>query len=90
MISPRTIGVFMIGCGAILLTIAFERYYSVVQTAKAIAEQIEGVEFESVAMPTVSAVCGFAGVVLLAAGLRMLFESRHANKPDDGLLSSER
>lgn len=88
MVSFRTLGVFMIACGALLLTVAIERYYSAVQTAKAIAERLDGIEFESVALPNVSMVCGFAGVMLLIAGARMLFESRHSSEPaaDDRLL----
>ena len=85
MISVRTIGVFLIACAAICLTIAAERYYSAVQTATAIAEQIEGVEFESASLPTVSIVCGLVGIVMLVAGVRLLIdalsrktEKRHA------------
>lgn len=88
MVSARTVGIFLIACGAILLTVALERYYSAVETAKAIADQLEGIEFNSVAMPWESSVCGLAAIVLLVAGARTLFESRHLDKPkDDGLLS---
>ena len=87
MISPRTVGIFMIACAAICLTIAIERYYSAVATAKAIAERLEGIEFASVEPPRVSYVCGFTGVILLVAGLRLLFESRHHSKSEEGLLT---
>ena len=91
MVSARTIGIFLIAAGAILFTVAMERYNSAVTTAKAIADQIEGMEFESVGMPLVSSVCGLAAIVLLVAGAKVLFDSRHLDKPknpaEDGLLS---
>jgi len=91
MISIRTIGVFMIVCAAICLTIAIERYYSAIQTAEALAEILDGIEFESVSMPTVTKVCGFVGILLLVGGLRMLFDSLRGQKDqdhEDGLLKS--
>ena len=87
MIALRTIAIFMIACSAICFAIAFERYYSAVATAKAIADRIEGVEYVAVKMPRASYVCGFTGVVLLIAGLRLLFESRHRVSSNDALLT---
>ena len=88
MISARTIGVFLIACAGICVTIAIERYYSSVATAEAIAEQLEGVEFDSVSLPMVSKVCGFAGLVMLVAGGKLVVDSltSKTNNPDDGLL----
>jgi len=76
MISMRTIAIFLIACSAILFVIAVQKYYNAVATAKAIAERIEGVEFESAGLPVETSVCGLAGVMLLVAGVALLFESR--------------
>ena len=76
MISKQTIAIFLIACSAILFVIAVQKYYNTVATAKAIADRIQGVEFESAAIPIETCVCGFAGVMLLVAGVMLLFESR--------------
>lgn len=81
----------MIACGAICLTIAFERYYSAVQTAKAFADLFEGIEFSSVSIPMVSKVCGVAGVVMLVAGILLLFDTfkgKSEQNDQDGLLKN--
>ena len=83
MVSIRTIAIFLIACSAILFVIAVQKYYNAVATAKAVADQIEGIEFESTALPIETSVCGFAGVMLLVAGLRLLFESRRAVKENE-------
>jgi hypothetical protein len=84
----RSIGALMLACSAICLIIAIQKYVNAVTTAKAIAEAIDGVEFESVALPIETKVCGLAGVVLLVSGVRLLFESfRRREKPVDGMLS---
>lgn len=77
MISMRTIAVFLIACSAILITIAIQKYSNAVATAKAVAEHLQGIELESVTMPIETTVCGFAGILMLVAGVRLLFESRH-------------
>ena len=82
MVSMRTIAVFLIACSAILLTIAVQKYLNAVETAEAIAEHLEGIEFESVSLPIESSVCGFFAILMFAAGVRLLFESRHHNKSD--------
>jgi len=79
MVSIRTIAVFLIACSAILFVIAFQKYYNTVLTAQAIAEQIEGIEFESVGVPIETGVCGFVGVLLLVAGVKLLLDSRGGN-----------
>ena len=83
--SHRTLGAFMIACAAICIIIAVQTYTNAVTTASAIAELIDGVEFESVEPPLVSYVTGICGVVLLVAGARVLFESTRKPKTD-GLL----
>ena len=89
MVSIRTIAIFLIACSAIMFVIAFQKYYNAVETAKAIAGQIEGVEFEAVGMPVETSVCGFVGVLLLVAGARLLFESgRRRTKDEPSLLNS--
>jgi len=81
----RSTGIFAVACPVICFIIAIERYVSKVTTAKAIADQIEGFEFESVATPIETMVAGLAGVVLLIIGLRLTFES--LRKPEkDGLI----
>ena len=77
MVSMRTIAVFLIACSAILMTIAVQKYINAVETAKAIAERIPGMEFDSVSLPIESSVCGFFAILMFAAGVRLLFESRH-------------
>lgn len=79
----RSIGAFTLACSLICFIIAFERYQSAVRSAKAIAAAIDGVEFESTRLPTVSVVAGLAGVALLVAGVRLLFESRRAHKAEN-------
>ena len=89
MISPRTVAVFVIASAALCLTIAVERYYATVRTAKAVAEQIRGFEIDSVGIPRETIVCGLAGIVLLVAGANLLFESFRGGKKatnEDGLL----
>ena len=90
MVSMRTIAIFLIACAAILFAIAIQKYYSAVETAKAVADQIQGVEFDSVALPIESNVCGFIGILMLVAGTKLLFESRHhsnqGKEPGDSLL----
>ena len=76
MVSMRTIAIFLIACSAILFVIAVQKYYSAIATAQAIAERIEEIEFESAGLPIETTVCGLAGVMLLVAGLRLLYESR--------------
>ena len=76
MVSLRTIAIFLIACSAILFVIAVQKYYNTIATAKAVADRIQGVEFESAAMPIETSVCGFAGVMLLVAGVTLFFESR--------------
>ena len=77
----------MLACSAICLIIAIQKHVNAVTTAKTIADSIDGVEFESVAMPIETKVCGLAGVILLVAGVKMLFESRQNRNPADGLLT---
>ena len=88
MVSMRTIAVFLIACSAILLTIAIQKYLNAVETAEAIAEHLEGIEFESVSLPIESSVCGFVAVLMFVAGVRLLFESRHGkgNQPKESSL----
>ena len=86
--SQRSIGIFLLACSAICLTIAIQNYISEVQTAKAIADLIEEVEFESVRMPIETIVCGLVGIMLLVAGARLLFESMRKPKSDSGKLLS--
>ena len=83
MISKRTIAIFLIACSAILFVIAVQKYYNTVATAKAIAERIQGVEFESAALPIQTSVCGLAGVMLLVAGVTLLFGSRRHNAVEE-------
>ena len=82
----RSTGLFLLACSAICLIIAIERYQSAVLTAKTIAEQLDGIEFESVGVPLVSIVMGFVAVVLFAAGIRLVFESRASDSEPTGML----
>jgi putative Mn2+ efflux pump MntP len=79
----RTIGVFALACSAICFIIAIERYYSAVKTAEEVAERM-GLELESIGTPTESLVSGFASVLLLIIGTRLVFES--IQKPKDAEL----
>ena len=71
----RSIGVFMIVCSVICVLIAYERYSTAKETAKAVAERLDGVEFVSVGWPTTSIFAATLGVVLLIAGLKCLADS---------------
>jgi len=84
MVSLRTIAVFLIACSAIMFVIAYQKYYNAIETAKAIAGQIEGVEFESVGVPIETSVCGFVGVLLLVAGAKLLLASVRKRDANDG------
>jgi uncharacterized membrane protein len=77
---------FLLACSAICLIVAIERYQSAVFTAKAVAAQLDGVEFESVGIPLISAVMGFVSVVFCVAGMRLLFEHRRAENQPKGML----
>ena len=71
----RSIGVFMIVCSVICVLIAYERYSTAKATAKAIAEELEGVEFVSVGWPVTSIFAATLGVVLLVAGVKCVADS---------------
>ncbi|MGB1928107.1 MAG: hypothetical protein ACPHO8_02285 [Mariniblastus sp.] len=80
----RTIGVFLLGCAVICFLIAWERYYSAVQTAQEIARAITEIEYESVSMPIETTVSGLLGVALAVAGIVLITEYvRGKSKPDD-------
>jgi uncharacterized membrane protein len=82
----RSTGVFLICCSAICLIVAVERYQSAVVTGRKIADQLEGIEFESVGIPLVSTVMGFVAIVFLVAGIRLLLESRKSKIQTEPLL----
>ncbi len=89
MVSMRTIAIFLIACSAILFVIAVQKYNNAIATAKAIADRIQGIEFESAGVPIETSVCGLAGVMLLVAGLILLLESfrqRGTKKDERSLL----
>lgn len=88
--TSRSAGLFLLACAAICLIVAIQKYQSAVTTAKRIAEQFDGMEFESVATPQVSVVMGFVGAVLLVAGIRLLFEVPQPNPPTDDLIDVPR
>ncbi len=80
----RTVGVFLIGCAVICFLIAWERYYSAVQTAREIARVMPEIEFDSVLTPIETVVSGLLGVTLAVAGVVLIVEYfREKNKPDD-------
>ena len=83
----RSIGALLLAGSAICFIISVERYLTAVRTAKAIMAQIDGVEFESVAVPIETTVCGLVGVVFLVAGFRLLFESFRNRPPANEMLS---
>ncbi len=78
--------VFLLACSAICLIVAIERYQSAVFTAKAIAAQLDGVEFESAGIPLISLVMGFVSVVFCVAGIRLLFDNRRSGNSAEGML----
>ena len=88
----RTIGAFMVVSAIICFVIAYDRYQNAWTTGKAIADQIEGFQFEGVTTPIETYVAGFAGVVLLVAGVRCFASWRAIKKAatqEDGLLKAE-
>jgi len=79
--SQRT-GVFLIACAALCGVIAYECYRRAVVAGQAVAELIEGIEFESVAVPIETKVASFVGVTLIVAGLICVFNrSSEVEKP---------
>lgn len=82
----RSTGLFLLACSAICLIVAIQKYQSAVATAEKIAEQLEGIEFESVGIPQVSMVMGFIGAVFLVAGIRLLFDSSQSKPQSDDML----
>lgn len=80
----RSIGLLMMACSLICFLIAYERYVSAVATGRAIAEQLEGVDFVAVRTPWISLVALALGVTLLVAGgscwWRWFREQRAAEK----------
>lgn len=68
----RSVGAFMIAASILCFLMAYERHATHVATAKAVMEQLDGIEFESVAYPVETYVCAFIGMVLLVAGVRCI------------------
>ena len=58
----------MMACSMICFLIAYERYVSAVATGRAIAEQLQGIEFVGVRTPKISLIALGLGVTLLVAG----------------------
>ena len=64
------------------LTIAADKYYSAVVTAREITETLPEVEFVSVNIPAVSLVCGTLGVMLLVASVILIAKSFRPAEPE--------
>jgi hypothetical protein len=79
----RSIGVFLIVCSILCGLIAYERYRTARNTAMAVAEVIEGIEFVGVTPPLTTVVAGLLGVMLFVAGLKCVFDS--SRQPDSQL-----
>ena len=73
--SERSIGIFILVGGLFCLTIAVDKYYSAMKTAKELSKMMPGFELESVAIPTETIVCGAVGVMLLVAGVILIAKS---------------
>ena len=71
----RSIGTFLIVCAILCGLIAYERYATARNTAIAVAEAIEGIEFTSVTPPITTVVAGLIAIILLVAGVTCLFNS---------------
>lgn len=76
----RSIGAFLITSAAICGLIAYERYSTAKSTAMAVAETLEGVEFDSVGLPPTTIVAGLAGVILLVAGTKCFADSLRSSQ----------
>lgn len=64
------------------LIVAADKYYSAILTARELAQQLPGVEFVSVDIPTVSLVCGTLGVMLLVASVILIAQSFRSAEPE--------
>ena len=64
------------------LTIAADKYYSAVATAREFAELSPEIELDSVNIPTVSLVCGTLGVMLLVASVILIAKSFRPAEPE--------
>jgi preprotein translocase subunit SecG len=82
----KSTAIFLFACAAICLIIAIERYQSAVATAKTVASQLDGVEYEASGIPLVSTVTGFVAVMFFVAGIRLLLEGRKAKTSSDQML----
>jgi len=74
--TQRSTGIFLIVCAALCGVIAYECYRRAVNAGQALAELIQGLELESVAIPIETKVASFFGVILLVAGVICVFSHR--------------
>jgi hypothetical protein len=65
----RSLGIYMLVCGALCGLIAWDKYYSAVKTGQELARRIPEIEFVSVGIPLISIVCGAGCVMLSVAGV---------------------
>ena len=66
--NVRSLGIYMLACGALCGLIAWDKYYSALKTGQELARRIPEIEFVSVAIPLMSIVCGAGCVMLSVAG----------------------
>lgn len=73
--SERSMGIFILVCALICLTIAVDKYYSAIATAKLAAEKMPGFQLESVAIPPVTMTCGAVGMMLMVTSVILIAKS---------------
>jgi len=71
----RSLGVYMLACGALCGLIAWDKYYSVSKTGQELARRIPEIEFVSVGIPLISIVCGAGCVMLTVAGMICIWKA---------------
>ena len=64
------------------LTIAIDKYYSAIATAREIDQQLPEFKLDTVGIPTVSLVCGTLGVMLLVASVILIANSFRPANPE--------